>query len=177
MTRRRLARAGRPGLVLAAAAAAGLLALGPAGAGERERMPADLPAEVRQECASCHVAFPPGLLPRESSRRVMAGLERHYGTDATIDEALARRIEAWLLAHAGSTRRAREAPPEDRITRSAWFLREHRRVEPATWRLPGVKSAANCAACHAGAERGDFDDDRLRLPEGASPGQRRAWHD
>jgi mono/diheme cytochrome c family protein len=40
-----------------------------------------------------------------------------------------------------------------------------------------VKSAANCAACHTGAERGNFDDDNIRLPAGMSPAMRRNWND
>jgi hypothetical protein len=40
-----------------------------------------------------------------------------------------------------------------------------------------VKSPAQCAACHTGAEQGDFDDDRLRLPAGLSAQQQRAWRD
>jgi mono/diheme cytochrome c family protein len=45
------------------------------------------------------------------------------------------------------------------------------------WQLPSVKSAANCSACHAGADRGVFDDDALTLPAGLSARQRRAWQD
>ena len=107
----------------------------------------------------------------------MAGLNRHYGTDASLDAALTKQIEAWLLAHAGTSRKAGGSPPEDRITRSAWFDHEHRRVQAATWRLPSVKSAANCTACHAGADQGDYDDDRLRVPAGLSTRQRQDWQD
>lgn len=148
-----------------------------AAASERHRLPADMPAAYPQECGSCHAAFPPGLLPRDSWTRVMGGLDKHYGSDASLDAALRRQIEAWLQAHAGTSRKTGFAPPDDRITRAAWFERKHRRVEAATWQLPSVKSAANCAACHTGADRGDYDDDRLRLPEGASRTQRRAWSD
>ena len=69
------------------------------------------------------------------------------------------------------------APPNDRITESAWFVREHRGIDPAVWKLPSVKSAAQCAACHTGADRGDFDDDRIRIPAGVTPAQRRAFVD
>jgi len=146
-------------------------------AGDSHRLPPDMPASYTPECGSCHAPYPPGLLPRASWARVMSGLDRHYGTDASLDAALRREIEAWLLARAGTGRKVSEPPPEDRITRAAWFERKHRRVEAATWRLPSVKTAANCAACHTGAEQGDYDDDRLRLPEGASRTQRRAWSD
>jgi hypothetical protein len=156
-----------------------------------------LPAYV-QECSGCHVAYPPGLLPGASWQRIMSGLDRHYGTDASIDPAAAQQINAWLQNHtcntggrstacgrqgdelrhhAGHERSAREAPPEDRITRSAWFERKHRRIAPAVWQLPEVKSAANCAACHHQAEQGDFDERSLRLPAGLTPQQRRVWRD
>ena len=55
-------------------------------------------------------------------------------------------------------------PPQDRITRSAWFLREHGEVRPATWALPAVKSAANCAACHTRADQGEFRERDIRIP-------------
>lgn len=148
-----------------------------ANAGERHRQPVAMPKAYTQECGSCHAAFPPGLLPPASWTRVMAGLDRHYGTDASMDATLATQIGTWLQAHAGTSRKVSSTPPDDRITRSAWFERKHRRVEPATWRLPSVKSAANCAACHGGADEGDFEEHRLRTPEGLSPLQRRTWHD
>ncbi|MBL8348601.1 MAG: cytochrome C, partial [Rubrivivax sp.] len=40
-----------------------------------------------------------------------------------------------------------------------------------------VKSAANCGACHGGADTGDYGDHRLLIPEGLSLAQRRAWRD
>jgi hypothetical protein len=40
-----------------------------------------------------------------------------------------------------------------------------------------VKSAANCAACHSGAERGNFDERGLRFPAGLDARLRRAWND
>lgn len=141
-----------------------LLALS-AHAGGR-RMPSDAPPVYGKECGACHVAYPPGALPAASWRRIVDGLERHYGTDASLDDASTARIDEWLQRNAGTWKRVREAPPQDRITRSAWFERKHRKVDAAVWRHPSVKSAANCGACHAGAERGRFDDDDLRVPPG-----------
>lgn len=107
----------------------------------------------------------------------MAGLDTHYGSDATLDAATTGQIYRWLQAHAGTYKRVREAPPQDRITRSAWFERKHRKVGPAVWQRASVKSAANCPACHVGAEQGDYDDDKLQLPAGLDARLRRAWHD
>jgi mono/diheme cytochrome c family protein len=141
------------------------------------RMPQHVPPAYTQECASCHTAYPPGLLPARSWQRVMSGLERHYGTDASLDAQTLQQINTWLQAHAGTYKRAGEEPPQDRIIRSAWFERKHRDIDPAVWKLPSVKSAANCTACHAGADRGRFDDHDLRMPAGLDARQRRAWND
>jgi hypothetical protein len=120
--------------------------------------------EYTQECGSCHLAYPPGLLPAASWRRAMDGLSSHYGSDASIDPALARQLKAWLEAHAATGTRARQAPPQDRITRADWFRREHGEVPAATWKLAAVKSPANCSACHNQAEQGDFSERHIRIP-------------
>jgi hypothetical protein len=70
-----------------------------------------------------------------------------------------------------------EEPPQDRLTKSVWFERKHRKIEPAVWQLPSVKSAANCAACHTGTDKGLFDDDHLQRPAGLNARQSRAWND
>ena len=120
--------------------------------------------KYQQECAACHVAYPPGLLPAASWRRVMGSLSRHYGADASLDAATADELSAWLAANAGSLRRVRDEPPQDRITQSAWFLRKHDEVPARTWKLPAVKSPSNCVACHARAEQGDFNEHNVRIP-------------
>lgn len=140
-------------------------------------MPKSAPAAYTQECASCHLAYPPGLLPARSWQRLMSGLDKHYGSDASLDAVTTQQINAWLQAHAGTYKRVNEEPPQDRITRSAWFERKHRKVDLAVWKLASVKSPANCAACHTGAERGDFDDDNLQFPAGMDAQMRRSFHD
>lgn len=140
-------------------------------------LPRDMPAAYTQECAACHTAYPPGMLPAPSWSRVMGGLDKHYGTDASLDAATVQKLGSWLQQHAGTYKRVSEAPPQDRITRSAWFVRKHRKVDAATWKLVGVKSAANCAACHGGADKGLYNDDDLLIPAGLSAQQRWAWRD
>ncbi|WP_232539872.1 diheme cytochrome c [Azohydromonas aeria] len=140
-------------------------------------MPAGVPKAYTQECGACHTAYPPGLLPSASWQRLMTGLERHFGTDAALDEATVRQLAAWLQANAGTYKRVSEAPPQDRITQAAWFKREHRSIDAAVWSHASVKSAANCAACHSGAERGSFSERSLRFPAGLDARYRRAWDD
>ena len=138
-------------------------------------MPRVVPQAYTQECAACHTAYPPGMLPAASWKRLMSNLDNHYGTDASLDMATVEQLSGWLQAHAGTYKRVAEQPPEDRITRSAWFIRKHREIDPQVMTLPSVKSAANCAACHIGADQGRFDDDSLRMPAGLTARQQRAW--
>jgi hypothetical protein len=118
----------------------------------------------RAECASCHIAYPPGMLPASSWQRLMQGLPEHFGSDASLDPATLKELSQWLDANAGTGKRVGEVPTQDRITRSAWFLRKHDDVAPATWKRPAVKSPANCAACHTTADQGDFNERQIRIP-------------
>ena len=121
-----------------------------------------------QECAACHLAYPPGLLPAASWQRLMAHLPTHFGTDASLAPAEQKPIAAWLDANAGSFKKvARDPspPPQHRISQSAWFLREHREVGSAVWKRPAVGSAANCAACHSGAATGRFSEHDIHIPQ------------
>ena len=104
-------------------------------------------ADYRSECGSCHVPYPPKLLPAESWRQLMSRLERHFGSDASLDAVTRQDIEGYLAANAG--RRAAPPGPDPRITQTRWFFKEH----------GVVKNPSNCTACHAGAEKGNFDDD------------------
>ena len=138
----------------------------PAAWADSREMPASAMLPVyKQECAACHMAYPPGMLPASSWSRMMTRLDQHYGTDASLDAAMVRQIGTWLEAHAGTYKRVREAPHQDRISQSAWFERKHRDVEPAVWKRAAVGSRANCMACHTRADQGDFDDDRVRIPK------------
>lgn len=164
-------------LPLLGAAAIALLASKAVLAGSRPQLPVDTPKAYIEECAACHIAYPPGMLPARSWQRIVDGLDRHFGSDASLDAATQQQLASWLQRHAGTYKRVREDPPDDRITRSAWFERKHRKVDPAVWSHASVKSPANCGACHVGAERGVFDDDELRFPAGLGKRYRRAWRD
>ena len=120
--------------------------------------------KYKQECASCHIAYPPGMLPATSWKRVMDNLPRHYGSDASLDATAVKQISAWLTANAGTGKRANDAPPQDRITRSTWFVRQHDEVAASVWKLPAVKSAANCSACHPQSDQGNFNEHSVRIP-------------
>lgn len=134
-------------------------------AGSENLLPATVSPKYQQECAACHLAYPPGLMPRRSWIRLMNNLEQHFGSDASIDSKNIQEISVWLGANAGTYKRVRAEPKDDRLTESDWFVRKHRKIEDEVWLRDSVKSKANCAACHTQAERGNYDDDAVNIPK------------
>jgi hypothetical protein len=132
-------------------------------AGERPAAPV-ANSTWQAECGSCHVAYPPRLLAAPAWRRIMQGLDRHFGVDASVDAASAATIGGFLEANAQSAANKRYDQAATRITETRWFRHEHGEVAAATWKRPDVRSAANCAACHAQADRGIFSERQIRSP-------------
>jgi hypothetical protein len=95
----------------------------------------------------------------------MNNLEQHFGSDASIDAKDIQEISVCLGANAGTYKRVRAEPRDDRLTESDWFVRKHRKIEDEVWLRDSVKSKANCAACHIQAERGHYDDDGVTIPK------------
>jgi hypothetical protein len=95
----------------------------------------------------------------------MGSLNKHFGTDASLDAASSTAIAGWLQAHAGTDKRGHEEPPHDRISQAHWFVRQHDEVSSATWKRASIGSAANCAACHAGAAKGNFNEHEVHIPK------------
>lgn len=129
---------------------------------ERDRFDVDN-AAYRAECASCHIAYPPQLLPAASWRAIMRGLDKHFGSDASVDANTAAAIERYLVTNAG--RGSASAKPPLRISETAWFKREHDEVAAAVWQRKSVGGPANCGACHTKADQGDYSEDNIRIPK------------
>jgi len=145
--------------VLVLAVAAMLFQVARAGGGHF--FPPVTDALVKEECGSCHMAFPAALLPSSSWQRLMGGLKNHFGDDASIDEARASRITTYLTSNAGDKQGARYTQKMLRgvsTTELPRWIKEHRRVPEREWRQRDVRSKANCPACHVDAERGYFED-------------------
>lgn len=123
---------------------------------------------VKEECGSCHLAFPASMLPASSWQRMMGELDQHFGENAALDPALAAKITAYLTANAGDAAGRRysakwlrgvdPASAPQRITALPKWVSEHREVAEAEWRHQDVRSKANCTACHADAERGYYEE-------------------
>ncbi len=118
----------------------------------------------KTECSSCHVAYPPGLLPKSSWVELMKNLDKHFGTDASLDDKTMTEILTFLQENAApESLSATTQKPVLRITETRWFKNQHDEVSDITWKK--VKNASNCAACHTSADKGDFSEDNVTLPK------------
>lgn len=126
-------------------------------------------AATTTECAACHMAFPSELLPLRSWQALMADLPHHFGEDASLAPDVQADILHYLSKNAADTsdnaktrkllRGLADTLTPLRITEMPWWKRAHHEISPTRYARPEVKSAANCTACHKGADKGEFYED------------------
>jgi hypothetical protein len=125
---------------------------------------------VVKECSACHMLYPAGLLPARSWSAMIADLANHFGDNAELDPATAKRVADYLMANSAdgvgvSGKVLRGLDPTHvpkRITELPWWTRRHvktGRVGTVELARKGAKFKGDCKACHVDAERGIFDDD------------------
>jgi cytochrome c553 len=136
-----------------------------AGASAAESPRAPLPLAYVEECGSCHVAFPGRMLDAASWSAVIAGLDQHFGVDASVDPKTLEPIRAFLASTARSRPTTANGVPLLRITETRWFGHEHDEVPGRFWKEPGAVKQSDCAACHRSAAQGSYSERSLRLPE------------
>lgn len=129
----------------------------------------------REECGSCHFAFQPGLLPEKSWRKMMTGLEDHFGDNAELDAEANKNILDYLVANSAdksnykrSTRivgSLRQGEVPLRITDTVYFQRKHDEI-PARYVKDNkdVGSYSKCEACHTRAEGGSYNEHEVKIP-------------
>ena len=125
-----------------------------------------VPAIVKQECAACHIVYPPQFLPKQSWVNILNNLDKHFGTDASLDAKTVKNVSDWIMQDAGTYKRVKKLPTDDRLTTSVWFHQKHDKdVAPEVWKRASIKSPANCIACHSGADTGDYSERGIRIPK------------
>ena len=144
--------------------AATLLMVSPVTFAAKMTMPTDVPASYEAECASCHMAYPPALLSQQSWKNLMSGLSKHFGTDASLDPKTQAELTNWLVKNATTRQKYSETAPENRITKTSWFIRKHDEVRSDVWKRADIKSPANCGACHIDAAKGIFSESNIKIP-------------
>ena len=144
--------------------AATLLMASPVTFAAKMTMPTEVPASYEAECASCHMAYPPALLSQQSWKNLMSGLSKHFGTDASLDPKTQTELTNWLVKNATTRQKYSETAPDNRITKTSWFIRKHDEVNADVWKRASIKSPANCGACHIDAANGVFSERNIKIP-------------
>ena len=131
-------------------------------------------ALYKQECGSCHLAYPANLLPTKSWNKIMSGLDNHFGDSADLPADEVSTIKTYLnqsgyksgfMSGVFGRYSSNDAP--ERITTSAFFLGKHDEINAQSVKNnPKVKSFSRCDACHTTAKSGNFDEDNVRIPGG-----------
>ena len=176
-----LTTAARP---VAAAVAALLLAGGAiaAVASLNGRPPSGVPvmtanAAWAKECAACHIAFHPSLLPADSWNKVMDTLPDHFGEDASLDEVTTAEIKTFLAANSAEhwdtlpANRLRSVDPAKptEITATRFWTRMHGEIDTAVFESKPVGAKQNCVACHGDAASGMFAPQNISIPKEMTP--------
>jgi hypothetical protein len=129
-----------------------------------------------EECASCHVGFLPGFLPRRSWIKLVNGLDDHFGENASLDKPLANKIKKYLVRHAADTpkssprsKKIADLIPRDetplRITDTLFWQRKHYSIKGWVWKREKVGSKARCDSCHRDANKGLFSEYDVKIPK------------
>ena len=130
-----------------------------------------------EECSSCHYAYPPGLLPEASWKKLLEtdALSKHFGENIEMKEELRRQILDYAVqnsADKASAKRSKKimaslskdsAPL--RITEIPYIRRKHQEIpENMIKGNPKVVTLAQCDTCHTQAKTGNLDDDTVLIP-------------
>ena len=118
----------------------------------------------KDECGSCHIVYPPQLLTGGGWQKVMGELDKHFGTNATMDPLDKEEILNFLVNHAGTVWGGNKSESGMRIIDTPWFERKHRKVPNKIWFDVSVRSPSNCSACHVDSYRGDWNPQSIHIP-------------
>ena len=132
-------------------------------------------ALYQQECGACHMVYQPQFLPKRSWQKIMQTLQDHFGSDASLDRSDQQKITQYLLKNSGDSKKVfgefreiiQSIPPTKtplRISETPYFKKEHRKIPKKAITQKAVRSISNCTACHSKAQKGDFGERSLAIP-------------
>lgn len=101
-----------------------------------------------EQCASCHIALPPAVLPTESWQTIVLD-PAHYGVSLNLTQFDQRLILNYLQPY--SRRHTRRGARPYRLRDSDYFQALHPKVE-----LPTPLNLRSCTSCHINAAEPDF---------------------
>ncbi len=134
------------------------------------------PTIYKEECASCHMGYQAEFLPKSSWIKLMnqKNLSDHFGVDASLEENDRKKILHYLIKNAADSKYvgkyykkfAKTVDPKQpfTISKSRYFIKEHRKIPKKLIKQKEVKTFANCLACHKDAEVGTYKEHFITIP-------------
>lgn len=128
----------------------------------------------QQECGACHFAYQAWLLPSGSWDKILEELPSHFGEEVQLDEGAGKTIAEYLQnngAEHASNKRSRKilkslkGRTPVRVSEIPYIQEKHHELNAGVFDRSSIGSLSNCVACHVSADRGDYDDDRVRIPK------------
>lgn len=135
--------------------------------------PATLDPAYASNCGDCHGAFHPSLLTAEKWYAIMAGLDDHFGEDASLPPDVTAELTTYLDANAAEhwdtlpahVFAANSSNEPLRLTTSRFWTFRHNGIADAVFAKPSIKAKSNCQACHADAATGLFAPQAIHIPQ------------
>ena len=128
-----------------------------------------------KECGSCHFPYQPGLLPSNAWNKMMANLDNHFNSDATLDDKTFQTLSKYLndnsaeknMQYKRSNRIVSSIPAgqiADSISTTPYMIKKHREIRKDLITQKEVKGLFNCIACHTTADKGIYGERDIKIP-------------
>ena len=131
--------------------------------------------DFSKECGSCHITYPPFLLPKSSWTLMMSDLENHFGDDASIDKETNLSILSFLNENSAETssqkaafkilKSLKENNSTIAITKTPYWEKKHKKINKDVFANVKIKSKANCKACHTDIQNGLIEKHLIKVPD------------
>lgn len=132
-------------------------------------------AKWEAECSTCHNLFHPGLLPARSWEKIMTGLDKHFGENASLDKPTQEEITKFLVTNSAEQSKNKRSekilssiPANStplRITEVPFIKKKHEEVPNHVFKREKVGARSNCVACHQTADLGYFSEKTVVIPK------------
>ena len=125
-------------------------------------------------CGECHFLYQPELLPFASWKKILDQLDDHFGEELEISPESEKIISGYLIANSAEKSSAKIAvkimksigsQTPQRITEIPYIQKNHHEISQEMIKRKSIGSLSNCLACHTTAERGLYDDDKVKIPK------------
>ena len=128
-----------------------------------------------KECGSCHFPYQAGLLPSSSWNKIMANLNNHFNSDASLDDKTFQILSKYLNENSAEKsldyKRSykimaslRENQIPDSISTTPYIIQKHREIRKNLITQKEVKGLFNCIACHTTADKGIYGERDIKIP-------------